>query len=199
MSLRYGILGLLARQSLTGYDLTKHFDTTVGFFWSAKHSQIYPELANLTQEGLVTFEVVAQTSKPNKKVYTITAEGREALTAWAASPAEKRNIKDSLLMRLWPLGTLPGLSLLPQLRQALGEAEGRFQLLTAIERDLTQQGLTELVPGNPGLGAVLALNCGLRQAAAYRDWLKDTIAVLEAADAARVPGLAPATPAEAPR
>src|SRR5690349_5022418 len=96
MSLRFAILGLLARESLTGYDLTKRFDTTIAFFWSAKHSQIYPELATLTKEGLVTYEVVTQTSKPNKKVYTITPEGIAALAAWVSEPRDKRTVKDPM-------------------------------------------------------------------------------------------------------
>jgi len=117
MSLRFALLGLLARESLTGYDLTKRFDSTVGFFWSAKHSQIYPELANLTQEGLVTFELVTQTSKPNKKIYTITEEGRNVLRSWIDTPGDRRTVKDPLLMRIWVVGMIDPELALRQLRE----------------------------------------------------------------------------------
>ena len=43
-TLKYAILGLLNRKSMTGYDLSKEFETTLFEFWNAKHSQIYPEL-----------------------------------------------------------------------------------------------------------------------------------------------------------
>ena len=179
MSLRFALLGLLARESLTGYDLTKRFDSTVGFFWSAKHSQIYPELAALTKEGLVTFEVVTQTSKPNKKVYTITAEGRTALSQWVAADGEKRSVKDPLLMRIWAIGVVDGAAVLPQLREMLGEMDKRLAFLSASELEMRAHCV-----GQPGaeasvVGPYLAMRCGQKQYAAYREWLVETIATLE--------------------
>ena len=45
MSLRHALLGVLKDQPLTGYDLVRHFQGTVGFLWSAPQSQIYHTLA----------------------------------------------------------------------------------------------------------------------------------------------------------
>ena len=189
MSLRYALLGLLARESLTGYDLTKKFDSTIGFFWSAKHSQIYPELAALTKEGLVTFEVVTQTSKPNKKVYTITDDGRKDLTRWVGSEGERRSVKDPLLMRVWAVGVAAPDDLLPQMRECLTDMDRRLAFLAATESQLVGLGIAEPVPGNTELGPYLAMRCGMKQYAAYRDWLVETIATLEqvATPAAAVP------------
>ncbi len=58
----------------------------IGFYWHARYSQIYPELAKLEVEELATFEVVAQHDLPAKKVYTITEKGREALKEWVTTP-----------------------------------------------------------------------------------------------------------------
>lgn len=179
MSLRYALLGLLARERLTGYDLTKRFDSTVGFFWSAKHSQIYPELAALTKEGLVTFEVVTQTSKPNKKVYTITDDGRSALAQWVGSDGDKRSVKDPLLMRVWAVGVTDADAVLPQLRECLADMERRLVILAATETEVLKHGVDAPVAGNSGLGPYLAMRCGQRQYVAYRDWLAETIATLE--------------------
>ena len=52
-TLKYAILGLLNKKSMTGYELKKEFETTLFEFWNAKHSQIYPELKALTENGLV--------------------------------------------------------------------------------------------------------------------------------------------------
>ena len=54
-TLKYAILGLLNRKNMTGYDLSKEFETTLFEFWNAKHSQIYPELKKLTEEGCVAY------------------------------------------------------------------------------------------------------------------------------------------------
>ncbi len=43
-TLKYAILGLVSQKPMTGYDIYKEFDGPIGNFWSAKHSQIYPEL-----------------------------------------------------------------------------------------------------------------------------------------------------------
>lgn len=179
MSLRFALLGLLARESLTGYDLTKRFDSTVGFFWSAKHSQIYPELANLTQEGLVTFELVTQTSKPNKKIYTITEEGRNALRSWIDTPGDRRTVKDPLLMRIWVVGMIDPELALRQLREVAAEYEKRGVQLIQMEAMAREHGSDKTTPDNEGLGAYLTLKCGLMQHQAYSEWLNWAVGQLE--------------------
>ena len=52
-TLKYAILGLLNQKKMTGYDLMKQFESALCEFWSAKHSQIYPELKKLTEEALL--------------------------------------------------------------------------------------------------------------------------------------------------
>lgn len=179
MSLRFAILGLLSRESLTGYDLTKRFDTTIAFFWSAKHSQIYPELAALTKEGLVTFEVVTQTSKPNKKVYTITDLGCAELARWIAEPRDKRTVKDPLLLRTWALGAAEPGVVVPHLKDALVEQEKRLEYLVQTEAHLKSElPAADVVSWR---GALMALRAGVLTAQAYRDWLKWAITEAEEA------------------
>lgn len=81
-TLKYAILGLINRKPLTGYDITKEFNNGLVNFWYAKHSQIYPELKKLTDEGLISYEIVIQGEKLEKKLYTITDTGRKALQKW---------------------------------------------------------------------------------------------------------------------
>ena len=52
-TLGYALLGLLARRALSGYDLAREMKRPVGYFWQARHSQIYPQLARLEALGLV--------------------------------------------------------------------------------------------------------------------------------------------------
>ena len=72
MALRDAILVSLSDGPMSGYDLAKHFDQTVGFFWRATHSQIYRELSKLKDKGLVTAEEISQSGKPNRILYSIT-------------------------------------------------------------------------------------------------------------------------------
>jgi DNA-binding PadR family transcriptional regulator len=100
-TLGYAILGLLSREDLSGYDLTRRMAGRVGYFWSARHSQIYPELARLEGGGYVTHTVVEQTERPDKKVYKITATGLEDLKQWVTRPPVPRPVRDELTLKAY--------------------------------------------------------------------------------------------------
>ncbi len=80
--LGYAILGLIDKQKITGYDLTKIFNDSVADFWSANQSQIYPELKKLVQAGLIHYETIIQGEVLEKKLYSITKNGKEELEKW---------------------------------------------------------------------------------------------------------------------
>lgn len=82
MSLKHGLLGLLNYGDLTGYELAKVFEDSLAFFWQAQMSQIYRELNAMEKAGWLTYRTVIQTDKPNKKVYSITEQGRKELDDW---------------------------------------------------------------------------------------------------------------------
>lgn len=82
MSLKHGLLGLLSYGDLTGYELTKAFEDSLAFFWQAQMSQVYRELKAMEKAGWLTSRAVIQTDKPNKRVYSITQQGREELRGW---------------------------------------------------------------------------------------------------------------------
>jgi PadR family transcriptional regulator AphA len=101
MSLRYVILTALSEQDLTGYQITKEFDLVLGNLWSASHQQVYRELAKLADEGLASFEMEAQTGKPDRKVYSLTASGKDALTNWIEEPVALAPTRNALLVKLY--------------------------------------------------------------------------------------------------
>ena len=103
MALGDAILACLTEGPMTGYELAKTFDASIGFYWKANHQQIYRELTKLRDRGHIEGCEVVQTGKPNKLVYTLTAEGRGALRHWGARPSVPPSIKDDLLVR--PLRT----------------------------------------------------------------------------------------------
>ena len=106
MALGDAILACLTERPMTGYELAKTFDSSIGFFWKANHQQIYRELSRLRDRGHVQGREVVQSGKPNKLVYTLTPEGRAALKHWAARPSVPPSIKDDLLVRLCALDSI---------------------------------------------------------------------------------------------
>lgn len=104
MSLRFALLGLLRDRPASGYDLTQRFAQGIGrYAWSAKHSQIYPELRKLTEEGLI--EVVEEGAR-GKRVYGATATGRAELRAWLMSEPKDGTIRNEFLLRLFLISGL---------------------------------------------------------------------------------------------
>ena len=73
MALEHAILVSLSERSGSGLDLTRRFDRSIGFFWTATHQQIYRVLARMESDGWVTSTPVAQQGRPDKKVYEVTA------------------------------------------------------------------------------------------------------------------------------
>jgi len=86
VALPHAILVSLCEQSGSGYELTRRFDRSIGYFWSATHQQIYRTLRTMQADGWVSATVVAQQGRPDKKVYTVSDAGRSELTRWIAAP-----------------------------------------------------------------------------------------------------------------
>ena len=81
-ALKYAILGLLSQQSRSGYDLSQALSGALQEFWSANHSQIYPELKRLTEEGLVEYRVEISGTVLERKVYSLTPAGQTEFLTW---------------------------------------------------------------------------------------------------------------------
>lgn len=79
MSLRLATLALLSARPMTGYELVKYFDDSVGLLWAAPHSQLYPELRRMEVDGLVQGQAVARGLRATKRIYSITPAGECAL------------------------------------------------------------------------------------------------------------------------
>lgn len=100
MSLSHAILAALLDVSRTGYDLSKRFDRSIGYFWHATHQQIYRELARMEAEGWVSVEVSQQDVALPRKVYTITAQGHAQLAQWIAEPSVPSPVRDELMVKI---------------------------------------------------------------------------------------------------
>jgi PadR family transcriptional regulator AphA len=97
----YGILGLLAFWGpLSGYDIKRLFDHTLSAMWGAAQSQIYKELRRMKELGWVEMEREEQEARPDRKIYSITDQGHEALRKWQAQPPEVFQLRDELLLKV---------------------------------------------------------------------------------------------------
>jgi len=101
-TLKYAILGLLNRHPMTGYEIAKEFNYELAEFWYANHSQIYPELKKLNNEGLVNFDIEISGDILESKRYTLTEEGRIELINWLHKDKKiERTPKDIFRLRMY--------------------------------------------------------------------------------------------------
>ncbi len=94
------ILGLLAWQPRTGYEIKQATDRSTRFFWGASYGQIYPELRRLEQAGLVGSREEPRGRVP-RRIYSLTKAGRSALDAWLEEADESYEVRDEGLLKLF--------------------------------------------------------------------------------------------------
>lgn len=123
MSLRYGLLGLLAEGPASGYDLTRRFQEMLGPIWPAQHPQIYAELARLADADLI--EVDSQGPR-GRKAYRITGAGLAEVRRWLAEDEVDHTLRIESLLRSVFFWLMPPGKLAAHL-----EREGRFFAETA--------------------------------------------------------------------
>ena len=174
MALGDAILVCLTEHPMTGYDLARSFDTLIGFFWRANHQQIYRELGRLRERGHVRPEKVVQDGKPNKIIYSITAQGRSALKTWSTRPTVPPTIKDDLLVRLYALDHVDHDGLRSEVCARLDHHRGR---LARYERILKTH-FPNRVLSQHELGRRLGLMLGLRYERGWVEWCEDALEVL---------------------
>jgi DNA-binding PadR family transcriptional regulator len=90
MSIKHGILAILSRRPLHGYELKQELEVELGANWSLNFGQIYTTLGRLERDGLIVqSDIVAVDDAPDRKMYANTSAGSEALTKWFLTPVSK--------------------------------------------------------------------------------------------------------------
>lgn len=173
MSLTHAILGLLAVQPQSGYELTKVFAGDLGqYAWQAGHTSIYPELGRLAERGLV--EVTAEGAR-GSRTYAVTGAGREELRSWLLAPPDPNaKVRNEQVLRMFLLSALePGDALVVLKRIAERTAAAAETL-----RQVRAQAGPAIEQGKAGFGQ-LAAEYGLRQYQAVHGWAEWAIEQLE--------------------
>lgn len=139
MALRHAVLAALLEGDASGYQLSKRFDVSVANFWSATPQQVYRELERLEDDGLLRGRTVKQRRRPNKRVFTLTAAGREELHAFVAQPAKPTAIRDDLLVKIQGAADAADRNALrAALVQRLEHARGKLALYDRLHDDLLE-------------------------------------------------------------
>ncbi|RPK54562.1 Transcriptional regulator PadR-like family protein [Streptomyces sp. ADI96-02] len=173
MSLRIALLGTLAHQGpASGYELAKHFDTSVNLVWQARHSQIYPELAKMAQSGAVTVEDAG--GGRGRKVYTVTDAGRDEIARWVTAEDPYRSVRNESGLRAFLVTLIPPDEAAAVMRAQEARHGAALDALLKVKDDVAAR----TAPGSPPFGAY-ALDLGLRTTRMLQEWAADTAEQLE--------------------
>jgi DNA-binding PadR family transcriptional regulator len=147
-------LGALTSGPATGYEIKKHFEDTFGYFMEVSQSAIYPALAELLQDGLVTVSRVEQETRPDKKVYSLTPAGRARFQKDLVEAHGKHRMRSEFLVLMYFAEWLP----VQRLREVLDAQLEEFTRVRAmIEHWLSQEcsGLPAGMRFTAGYGAAV--------------------------------------------
>ncbi|MDO5134827.1 MAG: PadR family transcriptional regulator [Eubacteriales bacterium] len=176
--LKHGILGLLNYGEMTGYEIHEAFESSLKFFWPAQTSQIYRELTVLEKNKWIVKRTVEQSGKPNKKICSITEEGRRELLRWLSSPDIPAEMRSPTLMKVFFMGALPGFESLSFFKRLHKEYECGWEALQ--QTGLSIASYQELIPDKQNaLFWKMTADFGKRYTQMYLQWIEDCIHILE--------------------
>jgi PadR family transcriptional regulator AphA len=103
----YLMLGMLRLGARSGYAIKKATDVSTRVFWPTSLAQVYPELARLERQGLVTRHEDPHGARA-RSAYELTEAGEAALLAWLRSTRDAPlHVRDEGVLRLFFADALP--------------------------------------------------------------------------------------------
>ena len=170
MALEHALLVALSERPGSGLELAGRFEKSIGFFWHATHQQIYRVLGRMEKDGWLSVETVPQTGRPDRRVYSVSADGAKVLKDWLAEPLPIENVRSDLAVKLRAAAYGERPALLRRVRETLADHETRL----AHYRELQKRDYP--VPGNlagSDLDQYLVLRGGIRLEEFWIGWLNE--------------------------
>src|ERR1700689_229882 len=100
IDIKFPVLGFLMDAELTGYDLKRRFQESVGFFYRVSDGSLYPALKKLARDKLVTMRT-ERNGKRARKIYAITPLGRELFLKMLAEPSPPVFVHDEAQVKIY--------------------------------------------------------------------------------------------------
>jgi PadR family transcriptional regulator AphA len=169
------LLGMLAIEPMSGYDLGLAIRGSVGHIWNESYGQIYPNLKKLASEGCVSSKAERQKGKPERRVYSITEKGRERLKAWLAVPPQPEIPRNEMLLKLFFGDQVPAQLLIGYVECMAEEHRAVLKFLERAERE--EIDANRHYPGAPYWR--MAARFGQLEMKAHLRWVEETLSELK--------------------
>jgi PadR family transcriptional regulator, regulatory protein AphA len=187
---KYAILGLLSFAPMSGYDIKKMTDRSIAHFWNENFGHLYPVLARMEREGLISREIHHTTGRPDRSVYTLTDTGRNALADWLVQEPEDPPTRIELLLQLFFAKGVPLSVVIEKIERERKLNESRLAVYDAIERHI-REGVDQRKPADVPYW-LMTLSFGKHRSRAAVAWCDETIKML--GDMQSAPPIGPSDP-----
>src|SRR5215213_4140696 len=137
MPIRNGLLALLERGPMYGYQLRTEFEASTGATWPLNVGQVYTTLARLERDGLVEQVAgdVESTEGDGHVVYRVTDHGRAEVLEWFTTPVPRTQPpRDELAIKLALAVTVPGVDVGTVIQQQRTATMSALQDYTRLKR-----------------------------------------------------------------
>jgi PadR family transcriptional regulator AphA len=170
MSLRHAVLGMLADEPGSGYDLLRRFERAMASVWPATQSQLYGELGKLEAAGMI--HVLAEGPR-GRKEYEITEAGLDELRHWLIDVDPGGPPRSAGLLRVYFLGSVSPAQARGYVASMGESARAREERLHDLEDSIDWGDDNQSVYGR------LVLEWGKRFSAMQREWAEWAVKQVE--------------------
>ncbi|WP_406832629.1 PadR family transcriptional regulator [Pedococcus sp. KACC 23699] len=196
MSVRQGLLALLAQEPMYGARLRSEFEARTGGTWPLNVGQVYTTLARLERDGLV--EAVGA-DDDGRISYRLTRTGRAEVARWWISPVDRETTpRDELVIKLALAVTVDGVDVNRVVQTQRTATLRHLQDLTRLKQRATTHLESDKDDGGVDLAWLLVLENLIYAGEAEVRWLDHVEARLirEASRPRRQPRAIPTTDGE---
>ena len=168
------ILGLLAHEDLTGYDIKKIIDGNISFFWKGSFGSIYPALSAMEEQGLVKRNKSDKTSGREKIAYHLTPKGKDVLKVWLNEESVSNELKYETLLKLYFGGVEDRSVTIRNIEIFEEQVKGNLEVLKIYKKNLEQ-----VLDQEDHLHFYLTVTFGIETYEAYMRWCNKAKKILK--------------------
>jgi len=170
---KFAILGMLGIRPMSGYEIKKSIERSIGFFWSESFGQIYPVLKQLVAEGLANAQNGDESRDSRRKVYEISTQGEKALREWLAFSARTNLIRSEALLKIFFGGQADPETTRKHIERELTECRRKLVAVNKVEQALAQRSAGRQTENDFHHGLTVAY--GKKMLIALIDWCETSL------------------------
>jgi DNA-binding PadR family transcriptional regulator len=164
---------------MSGYEIKKQIESSVGMFWDESFGQLYPELRKLEDDGLTTVEPSPPDRSPNRGkpmiTYAITPKGREVFQEWLSITPTIEPKRSELLLKVFFGSDLSSETIQSHVQHALTSSDENINMYRDIKTYLNTE-----YSDNPNLPFwIMTLDYGIAEKEAHATWARNVLSHLQ--------------------